>query len=86
MYQNTIPTVRADTLFVPMVSTGFSSDTYTYGRIGAVSPLRVIGLSTTFKCFLPSLREHRNGKERKGKGMEGKGREGKERKDFLRTR
>ena len=38
-----------------MVSTGFSRDTYTYGRIGAARPFTVIGLSSILKFFLPSL-------------------------------
>ena len=38
-----------------MVSTGFSRDTYTYGRIGAARPFTVIGLSRILKFFLPSL-------------------------------
>ena len=43
-----------------MVSTGFSRDTYTYGRIGAARPFTVIGLSRILKFFLPSLQNENN--------------------------
>ena len=61
-----------------MVSTGFSRDTYTYGRIGAARPFTVIGLSRILKFFLPSLQNEKNingygGKknERRGEEMRG---------------
>ena len=58
-----------------MVSTGFSRDTYTYGRIGAARPFTVIGLSRILKFFLPSLQNENNndgygGKKNVRRGVE----------------
>ena len=66
-----------------MVSTGFSRDTYTYGRIGAARPFTVIGLSRILKFFLPSLQNEniingyggkKNEKERRRERSWGEGR------------